>query len=77
MFWNKTKTELEMTEEIKELVIEEIKRQQAEAEHEHWLFVVGMASELFPGDNKAVEKVESAIKNVLTKIHGNLEEAEA
>lgn len=70
MFWNKTKTELEMTDEIKELVIEEIKRQQAEAEHEHWLFVVGMARELFPGDNKAVEKVESAIKNVLTKIHG-------
>lgn len=77
MFWNKTKTELEMTDEIKELVVAEIKRQQEEAERDHWLFVVGMASELFPGDNKAVEKVETAIKNVLTKIHGNLEEAEA
>ena len=73
MFWNKTKTEIELTPEIKEMVMEEIMRQQAEAEHDHWLFVVGMASELFPGDNKAVEKVESAIKNVLTKIHGNLE----
>jgi len=77
MFWNKTKTELELTPEIKEMVLAEIKRQQNEAEHEHWLFVVGMASELFPGDNKAVDKVETAIKNVLTKIHGNLEAAEA
>lgn len=70
MFWNKTKTEIELTPEIKEMVIAEIKRQQDEAEQEHWLFVVGMARELFPGDNKAVEKVETAIKNVLTKIHG-------
>ena len=70
MFWNKTKTELELTPEIKELILEEIENQQKQAEHDHWLFVVGMARELFPGDNKAVEKVETAIKNVLTKIHG-------
>ena len=70
MFWNKSKTELELTPEIKEMVMAEIKRQQDEAEQEHWLFVVGMARELFPGDNKAVEKIETAIKNVLTKIHG-------
>lgn len=70
MFWNKSNTELELTPEIKELILEEIEKQQREAEHDHWLFVVGMARELFPGDNKAVEKVETAIKKVLTKIHG-------
>lgn len=71
MFWNrKSDDEIEMTPEIKEIVLAEIKRQEAEAEHNHWLFVVGMARELFPGDNKAVDKVEIAIKNVLTKIHG-------
>lgn len=70
MFWNKTKTEIELTDEMKELILEEIERQQRQAENEHWLFVVGMARELFPGDNKAVDKVEIAIKNVLTKIHG-------
>ncbi len=71
MFWNKKNDdEIELTPEIKEMVIAEIKRQQDEAERDHWLFVVGMASELFPGDNKAVEKIEAAIKNVLTKIHG-------
>ncbi len=72
MFWNKkSNDEIELTPEIKEMVIAEIKRQQDEAERDHWLFVVGMASELFPGDNKAVEKIELAIKNVLTKIHGD------
>lgn len=77
MFWNKTKTELELTPEMKQVILEEIENQQKQAEYDHWLFVVGMARELFPGDNKAVEKVETAIKNVLTKIHGNLEEVEA
>lgn len=70
MFWNKKVNEYELTDEVKELICQEIERQQNEAEHNHWLFVVGMASELFPGDNKAVEKIETAIKNVLTKIHG-------
>ena len=77
MFWNKTKTELELTPEIKELILEEIENQQKQAEQEHWLFVVGMARELFPGDNKAVEKVETAIKNVLVKIHGEEAMSEA
>ncbi len=70
MFWNKKVNEYELTDEVKELICQEIERQQNEAERDHWLFVVGMASELFPGDNKAVEKIETAIKNVLTKIHG-------
>jgi len=76
MFWNKS-NDIQLTDEMKELILEEIEKQQQQAENEHWLFVVGMASELFPGDNKAVDKVEAAIKNVLTKIHGNLEAAEA
>lgn len=70
MFWNKPSNEIKLTDEMKQLILEEIENQQREAEHDHWLFVVGMARELFPGDNKAVEKVETAIKNVLTKIHG-------
>lgn len=69
MFWNK-KNDIQLTDEMKELILEEIERQQQEAENDHWLFVVGMASELFPGDNKAIDRVETAIKNVLTKIHG-------
>ena len=69
MFWNKS-NDIKLTDEMKQLILEEIENQQREAEHDHWLFVVGMARELFPGDNKAVEKVETAIKKVLTKIHG-------
>ena len=61
---------MELTEEMKELILEEIEKQQRQAEHEHWLFVVGLARELFPGDNKAVDKVEGAIKSVLRNIHG-------
>ena len=61
---------MELTDEMKELILEEIERQQRVAEHEHWLFVVGLARELFPGDNKAVDKVEGAIKIVLRNIHG-------
>ncbi len=61
---------MELTEEMKELILEEIEKQQRQAEHEHWLFVVGLARELFPGDNKAVGKVEDAIKIVLRNIHG-------
>ena len=70
MFWNKPSNEIKLTDEMKQAILEEIENQQREAEHDHWLFVVGMARELFPGDNKAVEKVETAIKNVLIKIHG-------
>jgi len=69
MFWNKI-NDIQLTDELKEAILEEIERQQQQAENDHWLFVVGMASELFPGDNKAIDRVETAIKNVLTKIHG-------
>ncbi len=70
MFWNKKSNDIQLTDELKEAILEEIERQQQQAENDHWLFVVGMASELFPGDNKAIDRVETAIKNVLTKIHG-------
>lgn len=69
----KNASNVELTEEMKIAIIKEIERQQLQAEHNHWLFVVGLARELFPGDNRAVEKVESAIKIVLGNIHGNAE----
>ena len=61
---------MKLTEEMKELILEEIERQQQETEHDQWLFIVGLARELFPGDNKAVDRVEGAIKTVLRNIHG-------
>ena len=30
---------MELTEEMKELILEEIEKQQRQAQHEHWLFV--------------------------------------
>ena len=65
---------MKVTDEMKELILEEIEnemeRLQKEDEHNHWLFIVGLARELFPGDNKAVERVEDAMKIVLRNIHG-------
>lgn len=52
----------------KEWLDAEIERIQAEEEHKHWLFIVGLASELYPGDNKGVERVEEAVKKVLANI---------
>lgn len=75
MFFNNTVATTELTDEMKAMILEEIENQQREAEHHHWLFVVGLARELFPGDNRAVDRVEEAIKNVLNNINGNTAEA--
>lgn len=48
-----------------EWIAEQLERIQQEEEHKHFLFIAGLARELFPGDNKAVERVEEAVKKVL------------
>ena len=63
-----SQVELQIAPLDEDWVKAEIERIEAEEERKHWLFVVGLASELFPGDNKAVDRVEEAIKNVLAKI---------
>lgn len=61
---------MELSEQMREAILEEIEYQQKQAEHDHWLFIVGLARELFPGDNRAVDRVENAVKAVLRNIHG-------
>lgn len=51
-----------------EWIVEQMERIQQEEEHKHFLFIAGLARELFPGDNKAVERVEEAVKKVLGDI---------
>lgn len=38
---------------------------EAEQERETMRFICSLSNELFPGDNSAVERVETAIKNAL------------
>ena len=58
-------------EEVDAMMEKLIKEEETKDEVRHMQFVCALSNELYPGDNSAVDRVETAIKNALLKVTEN------
>lgn len=58
-------------EEVDQMMEKLIQEEEVKEEVRHMQFVCALSNELYPGDNSAVDRVETAIKNALLIIAEN------